>query len=91
MVLDLQEAIRVERQKALEWMERHNRERDSRQLAQAELEECGRRLAQANALAEREREETVQLQGMYEAERAQSTMLEEALRCVRGAGERPQL
>ena len=32
-VADLQSAVSIERQKSLEWMERHNRERDSRYMS----------------------------------------------------------
>lgn len=79
-VRELHSAIRTERQKSLEWMEKHNRERDSRHLLQAEMEEVGHRLELLQKRAGRDAEERDQLTALYESERSQCRMLEEALR-----------
>ena len=39
MILDLQSAIKVERQQSLSWMEKHNKVRDALRLAAAEADE----------------------------------------------------
>ncbi len=56
-----------------------------RHLAQAEAEELTRRLDVTAQRADADREELSQLQQLYEEERAQATMMEEALRSEREA------
>ncbi len=77
---ELECALNLERQKSLEWMERHNRERDARRLAEAEMDAASRRMEAAAARADAEREELGQVQHLYEEERAQAAIMEEALR-----------
>ena len=76
---ELHSALKVEREKTLEWMEKHNRERDSRQLLGAEMDEMRRDLGVMAARIERDGEEKAQISALYETERNQSRVLEEAL------------
>ena len=80
LIKDLEAGIQLERQKSLEWMERHNREKDSRQLLQAEFDELNCRLESMQKRSQRDREEHEQLKSLYESERDQARVLDDALR-----------
>lgn len=80
LMKDLEAGLQLERQKSLEWMERHNRERDSRQLLQAEFDELNSRFESLQKRSQRDREEQDQLNALYESERDQARVLDDALR-----------
>lgn len=82
-VHEMQNSIKMERMKSLEWMEKHNHERDSRQLLQAEMAELKQEMQALETIVEREKEERIQLKSLYEAERSQSDVLEDALQMER--------
>ncbi|TRY80064.1 hypothetical protein TCAL_06003 [Tigriopus californicus] len=82
-VHEMQNSIKLERMKSLEWMEKHNHERDSRQLLQAEMAELKQEMQALETIVEREKEERIQLKSLYEAERSQSDVLEDALQMER--------
>lgn len=78
-VAELQSVISTERLKALEWMERHNRERDLHRLTQAELSEMRGQMQSLHSQSMRDRDEIEQLANLYKSEQSQSAILESAL------------
>ena len=64
----------------MEWMERHNRERDERQLLTAEMDELKGVVVEMKKRTASDKEEIQQLTKLFDAETSQSKLLEEALR-----------
>jgi hypothetical protein len=79
LVSELQAAIQTERLKALEWMERHNREKENLRDLQIEIVDTRNEMEAMNEQHLKDREENQQLTNLYKAEQSQANILETAL------------